>query len=207
MLTGRSRHVAMERADELLAEVGLGDRAHHRPSKLSGGQQQRVAVARGLASDPPLLLADEPTANLDHIQAEGIIRLLQQLRGQGRAVLVSTHDSRLLPIADRIIEMVPRPLSTDADEVGRTVRLAAGETLFSQGDASDYVYTVESGEIEIVRELADGGDEVLNVVAAGQYFGELGPFLGFPRSATARAGTEVQLTVHDPREFRAHMYD
>jgi putative ABC transport system ATP-binding protein len=68
---------------------------------------QRVAVARGLGHNPPLLLADEPTANLDHIQAEAIIRLLQSLRDEGRMIVVSTHDSRLVPIADRIVQMVP----------------------------------------------------------------------------------------------------
>ncbi len=68
---------------------------------------QRVAVARGLGHNPPLLLADEPTANLDHIQAEAIIRLLQGLRDDGRMIVVSTHDSRLVPIADRIVQMVP----------------------------------------------------------------------------------------------------
>ena len=73
---------------------GLGDRGGHLPSKLSGGQQQRVAVAQGLGHNPPLLLADEPTANLDHIQAEAIIRVLQGLRDDGRMIVVSTHDSR-----------------------------------------------------------------------------------------------------------------
>src|SRR5919112_1007938 len=72
VLTGHPRAEAFARADQLLAEMGLTDRAHHKPSKLSGGQQQRVAVARGLGHRPQLLLADEPTANLDHIQAEAI---------------------------------------------------------------------------------------------------------------------------------------
>src|SRR6187431_2876079 len=107
VLTGHDRKTSYARADELLEIVGLTDRAHHRPAKLSGGQQQRVAVARGLGNNPPLLLADEPTANLDHIQAEAIIRLLQQLRSQGRTIVVSTHDARLVPIADRIVHLIP----------------------------------------------------------------------------------------------------
>ena len=106
-LTGHGRKESFARADELLEQVGLAERAHHLPSKLSGGQMQRVAVARGLGHNPPLLLADEPTANLDHIQAEAIIRLLQTLRDDGRMIVVSTHDSRLVPIADRIVQMVP----------------------------------------------------------------------------------------------------
>ncbi len=76
-LTGHGRKEAFARADDLLEQVGLAERGGHLPSKLSGGQMQRVAVARGLGHNPPLLLADEPTANLDHIQAEAIIRLLQ----------------------------------------------------------------------------------------------------------------------------------
>ena len=111
-LTGHGRKESFARADELLEQVGLAERGDHLPSKLSGGQMQRVAVARGLGHNPPLLLADEPTANLDHIQAEAIIRLLQGLRDDGRMIVVSTHDSRLVPIADRIVQMVPPPVTT-----------------------------------------------------------------------------------------------
>ena len=107
LLAGVSRRRAMRRADELLARVDLADRARHRPNRLSGGQQQRVAVARGLAADAPVLLADEPTANLDYIQAEGIISLLRGLRADGRSIIVSTHDDRLVPIADRVVHLVP----------------------------------------------------------------------------------------------------
>jgi putative ABC transport system ATP-binding protein len=205
MLTGWSGHDARARADELLGQVGLTDRAEHRPAKLSGGQQQRVAVARGLARNPPLLLADEPTANLDHIQAEAIIRLLQDLRGQGRAIVVSTHDARLVPIADRIIEMAPETAAADGSLVGTTIELTAGQVVFHQNDASDYVYRVDEGEMEIVRELADHGEQLLNVMTVGQYFGELGPFLGFPRSATARARGSARLLVLDPAEFRSRV--
>ncbi|MCU0260311.1 MAG: ATP-binding cassette domain-containing protein [Ilumatobacteraceae bacterium] len=200
MLTGYSKRQAFDRADELLGVVGLTERAHHKPSKLSGGQQQRVAVARGLGHDPRLLLADEPTANLDHIQAEAVIRLLQELRSQGRLIVVSTHDARLVPIADRIVQMVPDAAHDDGQT--RTATFAAGASIFEQGDASDVVYVIESGEIDIVRVLADGGEELLGRLGPGQYFGELGPLLGFRRSASARAATRVELTVMDPRVFR-----
>jgi putative ABC transport system ATP-binding protein len=200
MLTGRPRREAFARADELLAMVGLADRAGHKPAQLSGGQQQRVAVARGLGHDPPLLLADEPTANLDHIQAETIIRLLQELRAQGRAIIVSTHDSRLLPIADRVVHMVPD--AADAEQPTHRVTVSAGDTLFEQDDPSDLVYVVESGEVEIVRSLVSGGEELLTTIGPGRYFGELGPLLNFPRSATARARTDAELTAYSPRVFR-----
>jgi putative ABC transport system ATP-binding protein len=199
-LTGRHRREAFDRADALLEQVGLGDRGHHLPSKLSGGQQQRVAVARGLGHDPPLLLADEPTANLDHIQAEAIIRVLQGLRDDGRMIVVSTHDSRLVPIADRIVQMVP---VGGHDEVPtHEVTYAAGESIFEQGDQAELVYVVNSGEVDVIRILADGGEEQLNRLGPDQYFGELGPFLGFPRSASARATTDAELTAYDPRVFR-----
>jgi putative ABC transport system ATP-binding protein len=201
LLTGHDRTSAFARADELLATVGLEDRATHKPAKLSGGQQQRVAVARGLGHDPPLLLADEPTANLDHIQAEAIITLLRDLRSQGRLIVVSTHDARLVPIADRIVKMVPDTVG-DASFSAEQVTFAAGTSLFEQGDPSDVVYEIEVGEVDIVRVMADGREHVLARLGAGQYFGELGPLMGFPRSASARAATEVTLTRRSPHEFR-----
>ena len=199
-LTGHSRKDAFARADELLQEVGLAERGNHLPSKLSGGQMQRVAVARGLGHNPPLLLADEPTANLDHIQAEAIIRLLQALRDDGRMIVVSTHDSRLVPIADRIVHMVP----PDQHEERPThdVSYSAGDSIFEQGDPADLVYVIKSGNVDVIRVLADGGEELLNKLGPDQYFGELGPFLGFPRSASVRATSDVVLTAYSPRVFR-----
>jgi putative ABC transport system ATP-binding protein len=199
-LTGHSRKDAFARADVLLEQVGLSERSHHLPSKLSGGQMQRVAVARGLGHNPPLLLADEPTANLDHIQAETIIRLLQGLRDDGRMIVVSTHDSRLVPIADRIVHMVPP--DQHEERATHDVTFAAGESIFEQGDPADLVYVIKSGEVDVVRVLADGGEEPLNHLGPDQYFGELGPFLGFPRSASVRAATDVVLTAYSPRIFR-----
>jgi putative ABC transport system ATP-binding protein len=199
-LTGHGRKESFERADELLEQVGLTERANHLPNKLSGGQMQRVAVARGLGHNPPLLLADEPTANLDHIQAESIIRLLQSLRDEGRMIVVSTHDSRLVPIADRIVQMVPDGAH---DEVAtHQVTVAAGESVFEQGDVADLVYVIDTGSAEVLRVLADGGEELLTTLGAGQYFGELGTFLGFPRSASVRATTDLVLTAYSPRVFR-----
>ena len=109
-------------ADDLLARVGLADRAHHKPAQLSGGQQQRVAIARGLIGDPPLLLADEPTANLDYISAEAVIGLLRGLRDDGRVIVVSTHDARLVPIADRVVRMAEDAAVVDAEPVRRQLR-------------------------------------------------------------------------------------
>lgn len=107
LVTGTRRKVALARADDVLGEVGLGDRGEHKPMRLSGGQQQRVAIARGLVGDPTILLADEPTANLDSWNAESVVDLLQALRDRGRTIIVSTHDDRLLPAMDQVVAMSP----------------------------------------------------------------------------------------------------
>lgn len=202
MLAGWNRRRAFERADEVLTDVGLAERRNHQPRQLSGGQQQRVAIARALAHNPPVLLADEPTASLDHIQAEEIIRMLRALRDTGRIIIVSSHDARIIPIADRVVQMVEPQRSTG--ELGE-VELSAGASLFEQGDPADVIYTIESGEIDIIRILADGAEEHLARLDAGSYFGELGPLLGFPRSASARAHTDVVLVAHDPAAFRGQL--
>ena len=80
---------------------------NHRPGSMSGGQQQRVAIARALALDPPVILADEPTAHLDYIQVESVLTTLRDLADADRTVVIATHDERLLPLADRIVELSP----------------------------------------------------------------------------------------------------
>jgi putative ABC transport system ATP-binding protein len=105
ILAGSSTKEARERARELLRQVDLEHRLDHRPGKLSGGQQQRVAIARALAADPPVILADEPTAHLDHVQVDGVLDLLRTTASEGRIVIVATHDDRMLPIADRIVHL------------------------------------------------------------------------------------------------------
>lgn len=197
---GRPRPAARERATELLTRVGLDDRLHHRPGDLSGGQQQRVAVARAIALDPPLILADEPTAHLDFIQVEGVLRLIRELANEERVVVVATHDTRILPLADRVVELVPRVAVEH--EGPETVSIAAGEVLFSQGEMGDLIYIVTEGEVEIARELADGGEQVIEVVTAGEYFGEMGPLFSLPRSATARAKTDAVVVGYTVQAFR-----
>lgn len=95
--------VRRRQARELLEQVGLGDRAHHLPRDLSGGQKQRVAIARSLAGDPELIMADEPTAALDSRSGHAVIELLRQLaKEKDRTVLIVTHDNRLIDVADRV---------------------------------------------------------------------------------------------------------
>lgn len=97
---------ARRRAEELLADVGLAEKRNSFPADLSGGQKQRVAIARALAGDPPILLADEPTAALDWTSGRAVIELLQKLaRQRGRAVVMVTHDPRVLSYGDRILHL------------------------------------------------------------------------------------------------------
>jgi putative ABC transport system ATP-binding protein len=160
-----------------------------------------VAIARALVQDPPLVIADEPTAHLDSIQVEGVLRIIGDIAGSGRLVVVATHDARISQLADQVVQLVrqgPEPPATPVH-----VTLAAGEVLFRQGDPSDLVYVVLSGAIDIVRELANGDEELLTRLGPGDYFGELGPILSLPRSATARAGAECELRGYGVHEFRA----
>ena len=124
---GRSRRERDERARELLSQVGLGERIDHRPAELSGGQRQRVAIARALANDPSLLLADEPTGNLDTDTGRSILGLFETLHDAGNTILMVTHERPVAEHADRIVHLLdghiedvetvtqPRRATDDAD--------------------------------------------------------------------------------------------
>lgn len=99
------RHQARERALELLARVGIEDQADKLPTALSGGQQQRAAIARALANDPPLLVADEPTGNLDSQTADAVLELLQEQTRAGKTVVVVTHERDIANSADRVVTL------------------------------------------------------------------------------------------------------
>jgi putative ABC transport system ATP-binding protein len=200
---GMSRASARERAEELLTRVNLADRVKHRPGDLSGGQQQRVAVARAIALDPPLILADEPTAHLDFIQVEEVLRLIRSLAEGERVVVVATHDSRILPLADRVVELTPEVATSNRPP--ETVQLKAGEMLFEQCTMGDLIYIVSEGEFDIVRELADGGEELVKVAGPGDYFGEMGVLFHMPRSATVRARTDATAVGYTAQAFRERL--
>ena len=106
LIAGKSAAEARARAEELLAALGLGHRLSHRPSQLSGGEQQRVAVARALANRPGLVLADEPTGNLDEATADKVLeQFLKLVRGEGSSALVATHNERLALRMDRVVRL------------------------------------------------------------------------------------------------------
>lgn len=106
LVAGRPREESEARADELLTALGLGHRLTHRPNQLSGGEQQRVAVARGLANKPALVLADEPTGNLDEATSDKVLHeFLALVRGEGSAAIVATHNERLAARMDRVVRL------------------------------------------------------------------------------------------------------
>jgi lipoprotein-releasing system ATP-binding protein len=106
LVSGAAPVAARERAEQLLGTLGLANRLDHRPSKLSGGEQQRVAVARALANRPPLVLADEPTGNLDEATADVVFaEFLNLVRGEGSAALVATHNERIAAKMDRVVRL------------------------------------------------------------------------------------------------------
>jgi ABC-type lipoprotein export system ATPase subunit len=105
-LDGRSRRAVRQRATELLEQVGLADRLGHRPAQLSGGEQQRVAIARALVHEPLLILADEPTGNLDSDTGASVLKLLLDLtRDAGRTLIMVTHSLDVVPLADRVFQL------------------------------------------------------------------------------------------------------
>ena len=150
--------------------------------------------------EPSLVLADEPTAHLDYIQVEGVIMLLRTLAQPGRIVVVSTHDERLIPLADHVVELTPQTAGRGGPP--EQVELLADEVLFRQGTPGDRVYVVDEGEIHLVRELSDSREEIVAIARSGDYFGELAPMFRLPRSVTARANTNAVLTSYSLHDFR-----
>jgi len=120
ILAGISPVERSRRVSELLEKLGLADRAHHRPAELSGGQQQRVAIARAVAMEPELILADEPTGNLDLASGREVIEVLEQLNRQGLVLILVTHDHELGGRAQRLIEMRDGAILKDTGPIQAT---------------------------------------------------------------------------------------
>lgn len=114
MIAGKGREEQRAIAQSTLERVGLGDRLHHKPSELSIGQQQRVALARTLANSPSLILADEPTGNLDPTTADGVAEMLRQLNQDGITIVMVTHDPRMANRAGRLMKLVDGQIATQS---------------------------------------------------------------------------------------------
>jgi putative ABC transport system ATP-binding protein len=116
----------LEMAHSALVSVGLVDRDHHKPTEMSGGQQQRVAIARALINSPALILADEPTGNLDSHSGKEIMEILQNLHSQGRTIVMITHDAKNASYAERTIHLNDGRINGDSNHVDEPVQVVAG---------------------------------------------------------------------------------
>jgi ABC-type lipoprotein export system ATPase subunit len=208
-----------DRAMHLLALVEMDAQAYKLPSAVSGGQQQRVAIARALANDPPILVADEPTGNLDSKTANSVFALFERLVADGKTVLMVTHDSDLAKRVSRAVivadgeivnQYVAQALSTlSIDQLAAVTRqieahiYTPGTPIITQGDSADRFYIITKGQVEIVLYNPGGQDMVVTCLGAGQYFGEIGLLRGSPRIASVRAAgdTAVEVATLDRATF------
>ncbi len=200
-----------ERAMHLLELVGLAEQAYKFPSAISGGQQQRAAIARALANDPTVLIADEPTGSLDSKTGDAIFQLFEDFVAQGRTVLMVTHDRSLASRVSRVIYIADGeitdqyiqqalPALSSAEQVQvlsnlEPVSYAPGAVIFKQGEVADRFYIIVKGEVEVVFQHKEGGEVILNRLLSGQYFGEIGLLTGGTRNATVRAAPTSNVVV------------
>ena len=208
-----------ERALHLLEQIEMADQAYKLPSAVSGGQQQRVAIARALANDPPILLADEPTGNLDSKTAESVFRLFEDQVDQGKTIVMVTHDrdlakraSRTIMLADGEIieEFLVRtfPSLTEQQLIQATRNLeredySPGSIILREGTQPDRFYLITRGQIEVLVEASDGDLFSVARMGRGQYFGEVELLKGGSNIATIRAApdTGAQVAALDRQTF------
>ena len=205
------RSERLDRAMHLLSLVGLSDQARKFPSAVSGGQQQRAAIARALANDPEILVADEPTGSLDSKTADSIFMLFEDFVRQGRTILMVTHDrdlasrvSRVILIADGEItdEHISSafPLLNKSEQVQlfsklEPVNYPPGAIIIKKGDPATHFYILVKGHAEVVLDHPTGGEMVVGQLEAGQFFGEMGILEGGRRTATVRAAADSEVGV------------
>ena len=201
-----------DRAMKLLELVELTEQAHKLPTALSGGQQQRVAIARALANDPPLIIADEPTGNLDSKTAESIFALFNNLVAQGKTIIIVTHDSGLAKrthrtaliadgeIVNEYVAKAMPTLSHDqlllATRQAKVQRYDPGAVILNEGTSGNLFYIVSKGSVDIILERASAAHVIAAQMGPGQYFGEMEFLHGQRRSASVRAserGGEVEV--------------
>jgi ABC-type lipoprotein export system ATPase subunit len=200
-----------KRAYEVLDLVGVADHGNKLPSQLSGGEQQRVAIARALANDPPILLADEPTGNLDSKTSERVFQLFEALISGGKTILMVTHDSdqakrvkRTIIIADgEIIEEYLAKTFPSLDQqqlIWATSKLQpqkcpAGSVIIQKDEPPEKFYIVTKGHVEVILQTPDGHEFIVSRIERGQYFGETGLMRGGLNMATVRAGADIDVEV------------
>ncbi len=205
------------RAHDLLAAVSLDDQADKLPLAVSTGQQQRAAIARALANDPPILVADEPTGNLDSQSAAQIIDIFSQLASQGKTIVMVTHDrsmtrrtTRTLILSDgalvneAIAQALPLLSHRQMREIERRAKLQhcdAGETIIERGQPVPSFFIIAEGEVEITLQAKNGATQLARL-QKGDFFGEVELTRGGQAIATARAMTPVRLFVLTREDFR-----
>ncbi|MBK9712282.1 MAG: ATP-binding cassette domain-containing protein [Kouleothrix sp.] len=216
MFTPRERR---DRAMALLDQVDMAENAHKLPSAVSGGQQQRVAIARALANDPPIVIADEPTGNLDSKTADSVFALFEKLVSQGKTIVMVTHDNALAKRVNRAVIVVDGEIVNEyvaqalphlnVDQltwVNRELeprRFAPGAQILRQGEPADRFYIITKGEIEVFLTPPNGQEIVVARRDEGQFFGEIGLLGAGRRTANVRAapGHEVEVVTLDRDDF------
>ena len=197
---------------ELLKLVGLEEHAHKLPTAVSSGQQQGAAIARALATDPAIILADEPTGNLDSRSAENILNIFQRLAAQGKTILIVTHDPSITRRTDQTIilsdgEIIDQAVALALPYLSHPAMLAAThqaekmkygpkDLILRQGEPVDYFYMIVSGEVDIMADNDQGAVMRLACLGPGQFFGEVELTHGGHSIASvqaARRGVEVAL--------------
>jgi ABC-type lipoprotein export system ATPase subunit len=199
-----SRRERRERAEHLLELVGLAEHARKLPSMVSGGQQQRAAMARAIANDPPLVIADEPTGNLDSVTAETIFGLFNDLSQRGKTILIVTHDSGLARRTTRTVlitdgeivnEYVARALPTlspdqllAATHKVQARQYAPGAMILEEGKDSDSFHVVSKGTVEVILPRPRQAEIPVLELGPGKFFGEIEFFHDRRNRASIRAG-------------------
>ena len=208
-------HPASERpsrALELLKMVGLEKQAYDLPGAVSNGQQQSAAIARSLATDPPIIVADEPTGNLDSRSANIIIDVFQELASRGKTILIVTHDPTLTSRTDQTViisdgELVDRtiaramsfldhPLMLQATKQAERRVAAPGETIVRQGEPVPHFFMIAEGEVDIVVQNPSGEQVEVARLGRRQFFGEMELLNG-----DARSQATAQVSANGPAEL------
>ena len=200
-----------KRALELLEMVELADHAYKLPTALSGGQQQRVAIARALANDPPIIIADEPTGNLDSKTSESVFALFNDLVAKGKTIIIVTHDSGLAKRTHRtalitdgeiVNEYIAKAMPTltqdqmlEATRDAKSMVYEPGAMILSQGSNADTFYIVVKGTVEVFLPRTNQSDVIVVQLGPGKYFGEMEFFHEKRHRASIRASERGPVEV------------
>lgn len=206
------------RAMELLKMVGLEEQAHQLPTEVSSGQQQSAAIARSLATDPDIILADEPTGNLDSKTADNILNIFEDLSKQGKTILIVTHDPSITQRTDqtvilsdgeiidqavaRALPYLSHPQMLEATRKAETKIISPHKIILSQDEQVGYFYMIKSGQVEIMVDIGQTEEMSLARLGPGQFFGEVELTKDSNTIAKVRAGeTGAEIVLLPKDEF------